>query len=150
MAEARSPDFPSERLMVCLNPLLRAERARKREQLLQATEQILEGIAARVRSKRKPLRGRDAINRRLGRELTRRKVGKHFEITVSAKALSRSRKQEQIAAEAQLDGIHIVRTSLEQEALGAEAAVATYKSLAGVQRTFRTSKDHLRVRPLHV
>jgi hypothetical protein len=150
VAEIRSPDFPGERLLVCLNPRLRAERARKREDLLQATEQILEGIAAAVRRKRQPLRGRDAINRRLGRELNRKKVGKHFEITVSAKALSWSRKQEQIAAEAQLDGIYIVRTSLQQQALGAEAVVAAYKSLAGVERAFRTSKEHLRVRPLHV
>ena len=150
VAEIRSPDFPSERLLVCLNPRLRAERARKREELLQATEQILEGIAAAVRRQRQPLRGRDAINRRLGRELNRKKVGKHFEITVRAKALSWSRKQEQIAAEAQLDGIYIVRTSLAEQDLRAEAAVEAYKSLAGVERAFRTSKDHLRVRPLHV
>ena len=150
VAEMRSPDFPGERLLVCLNPRLRAERARKREQLLQATEQILERLAGQVRRQRQPLRGRDAINRRLGRELNRKKVGKHFQIAVSDKALSWSRKREQIAAEAQLDGIYIVRTSLQEQALGPQAAVQAYKSLAGVERAFRTSKDHLRVRPLHV
>ena len=150
VAEIRSPDFPDERLLVCLNPRLRAERARKREALLQATEGILEGIAAQVRRGREPLRGRDAINRRLGRELNRKKVAKHFEVTVSDGELSWSRKPERIAAEAQLDGIYIVRTSLSEQALGAEATVAAYKSLAGVERAFRTSKDHLRIRPLHV
>ncbi len=150
VAEIRSPDYPGERLLVCLNPRLRAERARKREELLQATERILEGIAAQVRRGRGPFRGRDAIQRRLGRELHRKKVGKHFEITVGDRELGWSRKPERIAAEAQLDGIYIVRTSLEEEALGAEAAVEAYKSLAGVERAFRTSKQHLRIRPIHV
>ena len=150
VAEIRSPDYPGERLLVCLNPRLRAERARKREELLQATERILEGIAAQLRRGREPLRGRDAIHRRLGRELNRKKVGKHFEIVVGDGELGWSRKPERIAAEAQLDGIYIVRTSLEEEALGAEAAVQAYKSLAGVERAFRTSKDHLRIRPIHV
>ncbi len=150
VAEIRSPDYPGERLLVCLNPRLRAERARKREELLQATERILEGIAAQVRRGRGPLRGRDAIQRRLGRELHRKKMGKHFEITVGDRELGWSRKPERIAAEAQLDGIYIVRTSLEEEALGAEAAVEAYKSLAGVERAFRTSKQHLRIRPIHV
>ena len=150
VAEIRSEDFPGERLLVCLNPRLRAERARKREELLRATEQILEGIAAQVRRQRQPLRGRDAINRRLGRELNRKKVGKHFEIAVTDEQLSWSRRQEGIAAEVQLDGIYVVRTSLAEQELAAEAAVAAYKSLAGVERAFRTSKDHLRLRPLHV
>ncbi len=150
VAEIRSPDFPGERLLVCLNPRLRAERARKREDLLRATEQILEGIATHVRRQRKPLRGRDAIHRRLGRELNRKQVGKHFQITGSDGELNWSRQQEGIAAEAQLDGLYIVRTSLAQEDLGAEAAVAACTSLAGVERAFRTSKDHLRMRPIHV
>ena len=150
VAEIRSEEFPGERLLVCLNPRLRAERARKREELLQATERILEGLAAQVRRGREPLRGRDAINRRLGRELNRKKVGKHFQITVSDGHLSWSRRAERIAAEQQLDGIYVVRTSLAEQELGPAAAVEAYKSLAGVERAFRTSKDHLRVRPLHV
>ena len=150
VAEMRSEDFPGERLLVCLNPRLRAERARKREELLQATEGILEGIAAQVRRGREPLRGRDAINRRLGRELNRKKVGKHFQIAVSDGELSWSRRTERIAAEQQLDGIYVVRTSLAEEELGPAAAVEAYKSLSRVERAFRTSKDHLRIRPLHV
>ena len=150
VAEIRSPDFPGERLLVCLSPRLRAERVRKREALLQATEGILEGIAAQVRRGRKPLRGRDAINCRLGRELNRKKMAKHFEVTVSDGELSWSRQPERIAAEAQLDGIYIVRTSLPEQDLGAEATVAAYKSLAGVERAFRMGNDQLQIDPLHV
>ena len=150
VAEIRSPDFPGERLLVCLNPRLRTERARKREELLQATEQILEQIAAQVRRGKEPLRGRDAINRRVGSEVNRKKMAKHFEVTVGDRRLEWSRKEKRIAAEAQLDGIHIVRTSVAQKELGAEAAVEAYKSLAGVERAFRTGKTHLRVRPLDV
>ena len=151
VAEILSPDFPGERLLVCLNPRLRAERARKREELLQATERILEKIAALVQQGRKPLRGRDAINRRVGREANRKKMEKHFAIEVSEDALSWARKQERIEAEARLDGIYIVRTSLPADALGAEAAVAAYKSLARVERAFRSLKTtQLQVRPLYV
>ena len=103
-----------------------------------------------MRRQHQPLCGRDAINRRLGRELNRTKMGKHFQITVTDERLSWSRRQEGIAAEAQLDGIYIARASLEEQALGPEAAVEAYTSLAGVERAFRTSKYHLRVRPLHV
>ena len=151
VGEIVSPDFPGERLLVCLNPRLRDERARKREDLLQATEQILEGIAARVRRKKSPLRGVDKISRQVGREANRRKVEKHFEIEVQEDALRWSRREEKIAAEARLDGIYIVRTSLPAEKLGADDAVRAYKSLAGVERAFRALKTtRIRVRPLHV
>ena len=151
VAEIRSPDFPSERLLVCLNPRLRQERARKREALLQATERILEDIAAQVRRGRKPLRGCEAINRRVGREANRKKVEKHFAIEVSDSALRWSRKQDKIAAEARLDGIYVVRTSLPAERLEADAAVAAYKSLARVERAFRSLKtSQLEVRPVYV
>ena len=151
VAEILSPDFPGERLLACLNPRLRAERARKREDLLQATEALLEKIAAQVRRGRKPLRGRDAINRRVGREANRKKVEKHFEIVVTDAELRWSRKQERIAAEARLDGIYVVRTSLAQDALGADAAVAAYKSLARVERAFRSLKTtQLHLRPVYV
>ncbi len=100
LAEILSPDFPGERLLVCLNPRLRAERARKREELLQATERILEGITAKVRRRRQPLRGRDAINRLVGREANRKKVEQHFAIEVTDEDLRWSRKAERIAAEA--------------------------------------------------
>ena len=148
VAEIRSPDCPGERLLVCLHPRLRAARARKREELLQATERILEKIAALLQQGRKPLRGRHAIHRRVGREANRKKMEKHFAIEVSDDALSWARKQERIEAEARLDGIYIVRTSLPADALGAEAAVAAYKSLARVERAFRSLQTtQLQVRP---
>ena len=149
VAEIRSPDFPGERLLVCLNPRLRAERARKREALLRETERVLEGIAAMVR--RKTLRGQDAIQRRLGRDANRKKVEKHFALEVTDEELRWSRRPERIAAEARLDGIYVVRTNLPADALEADAAVAAYKSLARVERAFRSLKTtQLQVRPLYV
>ena len=151
VAEIRSPEFPDERLLVCLNPRLQQERARKREALLQATERILEQVAAKVRRGRKPWQGSAAINRRLGREVNRHKMEKHFEIELQGRQLSWSRKAEQIAAEARLDGVYVVRTSLAGETLGADAAVAAYKGLARVERAFRSLKTtQLELRPLYV
>ena len=140
VAEIASPDFPGERLLVCLNPRLREERARKREDLLLATEAILEEIARVVRQPHSKLRGRDRINRRVGREANRRKVQKHFQISVSDNNLTWSRDEDSIAAEAQLDGIYIIRTSLPAEAISAHDAVYAYKSLAQIERAFRNSE----------
>ena len=149
VAEITGPDFPGERLMVCLNPRLREERARKREALLQATEATLATMAASVRSGR--LKGREAINRRVGRDANRRKVEKHFEITVTDGAITWRRRAERIAAEGRLDGVYVIRTSLDSEAIGAEAAVEAYKSLAQVERAFRVLKaSRLEIRPVHV
>ncbi len=149
VAEVTGPDFPGERLMVCLNPRLREERARKREDLLRATEETLETIAAAVRSGR--LKGRQAINRRVGRDANRRKVEKHFEITVTDDAITWSRRQERIAAEGRLDGVYVIRTNLKPEAIGPEAAVVAYKSLAQVERAFRVLKaSRLEIRPVYV
>ncbi len=151
VAEIVSPDFPGERLMVCFNPRLHEERARKREDLLQATEAILERIAEIVRRPGSRLRGRDRINRRVGREANRRKVEKHFDIRVQDDDLTFTRNVEKITAEAQLDGIYIVRTSLDDTAIGAHQAVAAYKSLSRVERAFRTLKSaRLKVRPVYV
>ena len=151
VAEIASPDFPGERLLVCLNPRLREERARKREDLLLATEAILEEIARVVRQPHSKLRGRDQINRRVGREANRRKVQKHFQISVSDNNLTWSRDEDKIAAEAQLDGIYIIRTSLPAEAISAHDAVYAYKSLAQVERAFRNCKvTRLEVRPVYV
>jgi transposase len=151
VAEIRSPEFPDERLLVCLNPRLQQERARKREDLLQATERILEQVAGKVRRGREPWRGQAAINRRLGREINRYQMEKHFQIEVHGRELSWSRKSEQIAAEARLDGVYVVRTSLSEQALGADAAVAAYKALARVERAFRSLKTtQLELRPLYV
>ena len=149
MAEVTGPDFPGERLMVCLNPRLREERRRKREDLLKATEEALEAIAASVRAGR--LKGREAIDRRVGRDANRRKVGKHFGIDVADGGISWRRLEDRIAAEARLDGVYVIRTSLDSASLGPEAAVEAYKSLARVERAFLTMKaSRLRIRPVHV
>ena len=148
VAEVTGPDFPGERLMVCLNPRLRQERRRKREDLLKATEEALHGIAASVRSGR--LKGRAAIDRRVGRDVNRRKVGKHLEVDVADGGIAWRRREDRIAAEARLDGVYVVRTSLGPEAMGTEAAVDAYKSLAGVERAFRNAKSDLRIRPVYV
>ena len=121
VAQITAPDFPGERLMVCLNPRLKEERARKREELLQATEATLTETARTVRRPGARLRGRDRINRRVGREANRRKVEKHFDITVTDDDLTWARNEEKIQAEARLDGIYIVRTSLDEDTLGADA-----------------------------
>ena len=151
VAEIASPDFPGERLMVCLNPRLREERRRKREALLKATEASLEEIARIVGQPRSKLRGRDRINRRVGREANRRKVEKHFQITVTDDKLEWARDEDKITAEALLDGIYIVRTSLPAEAISPDEAVLAYKSLSKVERAFRFMKQsRLQVRPIYV
>ena len=154
IAEILSPDFPGERLLVCLNPRLRRERARKREELLSATEEILETIASAVCSPNARLRGRAAINRRVSRDVSRKKVDKHFLIEVTDEDIRWSRRQEKIDAEAQLDGIYIIRTSLEVSDIGAAEAVEAveaYKSLSQVERAFRSLQTaQLALRPVFV
>ena len=149
VGEIRSDLYPGERLMVCLNPRLREERRTKREDLLVATERILEGVAELVRNG--SLRGAEKINRRVGREADRRKVGKHFDIVVTDGEMRWERKEGRIRAEAALDGIYIVRTSLGDSDIGAEQAVFAYKQLSTVERAFRSIKTtSLRVRPIYV
>ncbi len=153
VAEIHSPEFPGERLLVCLNPRLKAERARKRERVLQATEQILECIADLLRRGSGPVlsQGKDAINLHVGREAHRRLVEKHFQIEVSDSELRWERKQDSIAAEGRLDGIYVVRTSVAQDKLAADEAVAAYKRLAGVERAFCTMQtSRLQMRPIDV
>ena len=151
VAEITGPDFPGERLMVCLNPRLRNERRRKREDLLQATEEALEAIAAAAARRKAGPANRDRTIKAIGREANRRKVEKHFDITVHDAGLDWARNRDRIEAEARLDGIYVVRTSLDAEAIGPEAAVEAYKSLAGVERAFLTMKtSRLRIRPVHV
>ena len=148
VAEITGPDFPGERLMVCLNPRLREERRRKREDLLRAAENALKAIAGSVRSGR--LKVREAIDRRVGRDLHRRKVGKHFEVVVTDGGIAWRRREYRIAAEARLDGVYVIRTSLNATSMGAAGAVEAYKSLAGVERAFRNAKTDLRIRPVYV
>ena len=151
VAEIVSPEFPGERLLVCLNPRLREQRALKREALLEATEEILETIAQGLRRPGAPHRGRDWINRRVGREANRRKVEKHFQITVTDEALRWSRNQEKIAAEARLDGLYVIRTSLNAATMGPGEVVEAYKSLSRVEQAFRLLKTtRLQVRPVYV
>jgi hypothetical protein len=150
LAEIASPDFPGERLVVCKNPDLAAERRRKREDLLAATEQELARIKAAVERDRRPLRGRDAIALKVGAVLGRRKVAKHFALTITDEGLSFARDAAAIAKEAALDGFYVLRTSVPAEALDAPATVLAYKSLAQVERAFRSLKTvDLEVRPVH-
>jgi hypothetical protein len=150
LAEITHPDFPGERLIACFNPLLAAERARKREDLLQATERELEKVAAATRREKRALRGKEQIGLRVGKVLGRFKMAKHFEMTITDTAFSYGRKQEAIDAEAALDGIYVLRTSVPKEVLGAEDTVRAYKDLAKVERAFRCLKTvDLHVRPIH-
>jgi hypothetical protein len=150
LAEIRHPDFPGERLIACFNPLLAAERARKREDLLQATERELEKVAAATRREKRALRGQDKIGLRVGKVLGRFKMAKHFEITITEAAFTYARKTEAIAAETRLDGLYVLRTSVSKKVLGAEDTVRAYKDLAKVERAFRCLKTvDLHVRPIH-
>jgi transposase len=150
MAEVTSPEFPGERLMVCRNPLLAEERARKREELLAATEAELETIVKATQRRSRPLRGAAPIGLRVGKVLNRYKVGKHFELSITEDSFGYERKQERIEQEAALDGLYVVRTDVETQQLSAEAVVRTYKSLSRVERAFRTMKKiDLKVRPIY-
>jgi Transposase DDE domain len=149
LAEIESPDYPGERLIVCRNPALGAERARKRHELLEATERELEHIQARVRRARQPLRGADKIGRAVGAVLGRRKVAKHFQIAITDHDLCFTRDTAAIAAEAALDGVYVLRTNVPQETLSAADTVRAYKSLSGVERAFRSLKTvDLELRPV--
>ncbi len=149
MAEIASPDYPGERLIVCRNPALAEQRTRKRIELLDHTERALTRLQARVRRKRQPLRGAAEIGKALGALCARSKVAKHFEIAISDDDLSFLRDQAAIDAEAALDGFYVLRTSLPAKALDAQATVRAYKSLAQVERAFRSLKTvDLDVRPV--
>ena len=150
LAEIHHPDFPDERLVVCRNPLLAAERARKREELLQATEKELEKIRQAAQRPRRRLHGKDRLGLRAGRVLHRFKMGKHFQLEITDDGFSYGRKQAAIAAEAALDGIYVIRTSVPAEALDADTCVASYKRLSAVERAFRSLKSvDLKIRPIH-
>jgi len=149
MAEITSPDYPGERLVVCKNPLLAEERARKRAELLAATEKDLARIAARVRRARRPLRGAAAIGQAVGAVLGRRHMAKHFQISITDDTFSFAQTPLSIAAEAALDGIYVVRTNLPTEHSDAAATVRAYKSLSGVEHAFRSLKTvDLELRPV--
>jgi len=149
LLELTSEHFPGERLVVCRNPLLTEERARKRGELLAATEADLAKIAAATQRARKPLRGEQAIALRVGRVIEHFHMAKHLELTITDTSLSWQRRHEAIAQEAALDGLYVIRTSVPAEQLDAAAAVAAYKSLSNVERAFRSIKTvDLHVRPV--
>jgi transposase len=150
MASITSPDFPGERLVVCRNPDLAAERSRKREDLLGATEKDLARIKTAAERKRNPLRGTAEIALAAGAVLNTYKMKKHFDLTITDDAFSYARKTEEIAAEAATDGLYVVRTSLSEATLGDADTVRSYKSLALVERAFRCIKTvDLNVRPVY-
>src|SRR6476469_9262926 len=136
MVSITSPDFPGERLVVCRNPDLAAERARKREELLTATEKDLAPIKARVERKRKTLRGAAQIALAVGAVIEQHKMCQHFELAITANRSVFARKTAEIAAEAATDGIYIVRTGLSVDVLDDAATVRSYKSLSQVERAF--------------
>lgn len=149
LAEIDHPDYPGERLVVCRNPALAAERARKREELLAATEAELHKIEAATRRAKRPLRGRDRIGVRVGKVINRHKVAKHFQIQITEDGLTFRRDHTRIAAEAALDGIYVIRTNVGAEHMSAEEVVSSYKRLAHVERAFRIYNTELDVRPIH-
>ena len=150
MASITSPDFPGERLVVCRNPDLADQRTRKREDLLVATERELARIKTAVVRKRDPLRGTAAIALAVGAVLNKHKMRKHFDLDITDAAFSFTRKTAEIAAEAAIDGIYVVRTSALAETLDDADTVSGYKSLSLVERAFRCIKTvDLRVRPVY-
>jgi hypothetical protein len=150
MASITTPDFPDERLVVCRNSDLAAERSRKREELLVATERDLARIQAAVVRRRAPLRGAAEIALAVGAVINRHKMAKHFEINISAEAFNFARKTAEIAAEAAIDGIYVVRTNLPAETCDDATTVRSYKSLALVERAFRCLKTaDLQIRPVY-
>jgi len=149
LAEIESPDFPGERLIVCKNHALAEERRRKRNELLDATEKDLKDIEKRIVRKRKPLRGADEIGLAVGKLIGRRKVGKHFNITIADDSLSFTRDHAAIAKEAALDGFYVLRTNAPAKAINTADTVRAYKSLARVERAFRCLKTtDLEIRPI--
>ena len=149
LVEIRSDAYPGERLMVCRNPLLAEERARKRDELLQATEALLEPIVAATKREKWRLKGQDKIGVRVGKVVGKYKMAKHFELEIEEDSFGYRRTPESIAAEAALDGLYVVRTSLAETQLDAEATVRAYKRLSAVERAFRSLKTvDLKVRPV--
>jgi hypothetical protein len=148
LAEIAHPDYPGERLIACRNPLLAAERARKRAELLSATETLLAPLSAAVAAGR--LVGADRIGLRVGKVINKYKMAKHFDLAITDTTLIITRRQAQIDAEAALDGIYVLRTSVPADRLDPPGVVLAYKNLAHVERDFRTIKtDDLDLRPIH-
>ena len=149
LCEITHPDYPDERLVACKNPFLAQARSTKREALLASTEAEVAKIAAAVEREHRPLRGKDKIALRVGRVINHYKVAKHFLTEIADDSFSFSRDQHKIAAEAALDGIYVLRTSLGPEELDAPGVVSSYKALENVERAFRGFNTDLDIRPIH-
>lgn len=135
------PDHPDERLIACRNPLLAAERTRKRKVLLDATDELLKALAERIAKPRSRIRGADRIGIEVGKIVNKKKMAKHYRITITADTFTFERDEEKIAAEAALDGVYVVRTSLSEERMADAQVVEHYKKLAAVERSFRSMKS---------
>jgi transposase len=150
LGEVTDPSYPGERLVVCRNPVLAEERGRKREDLLKATERELEKIAQATSRPKRRLKGKGKIALKVGKVLNKFKVGKHFHLSITEDGFSYQRKEKQIAKEAALDGIYVIRTSLRAESLQAQGVVKAYKQLSVVEQAFRSYKSiDLKVRPIY-
>ena len=150
LASICSPDYPGERLIVCHNPLLAGERTRKRDALLAATETELDKIVAATQREKRPFKGKDRIALRVGKMINRFKMAKHFELEIEEQFFAYRRKQQQIEAEAALDGIYVIRTSVPNTLLDDTKIVSAYKGLSVVERAFRSIKTvDLQVRPIY-
>ena len=148
LAEIHHPDYPDERLIACRNPALAVERTRKRQDMLQATDKLLAGVADRVT--RGTLAGAGEIGKAVGKVIDKHKMGKHFHTTITDTAFTYRRDQARIDAEAELDGIYVLRTSVDADTLDPAGIVEGYKNLANVERDFRIIKtDDLDLRPIH-
>jgi hypothetical protein len=151
LCEVSSPEFPDERLIVCRNPALASERARKRQELLTLTEKDLEKVKQMVEGDRGTLRGANAgkIGERAGRVVNKRKMAKHFTLTISDGAFGYARNQAQIDEEALLDGIYVIRTGEPASRIGSAGVVRAYKQLKVNERSFKEMKTTLEIRPVH-
>jgi len=150
LAEISDPAYPGERLIACKNPILAEERARKREDLLKATEKELAQVAAATQRAKRPLRGASAIGLRVGRVLGHFKMGKHFQIRIENNGFQYERDQKRIDDESALDGIYVIRTSVLPDQLSGSDTVRCYKRLSTVERAFRSTKTvDLKIRPVH-
>ena len=149
LAEISDPDYPGERLVVCKNPFLAYERARKREELLQSTEKMLNKVVEATMRQMRRLKGKEKIALRVGNILNRYKMAKHFSVEIQDDSFSYSRNHKTISAESSLDGIYVIRTSLSQEDMSAVNTVRSYKNLSKAERAFRTLKNiDLKIRPI--
>src|SRR6266702_8241324 len=150
LAEISDPAYPGERLIACKNPILAEERARKREDLLKATEKELAQVAAATQRSKRPLRGASAIGLRVGRVLGHFKMGKHFQIRIEDNGFHYQRDPKRIDEESALDGIYVIRTSVLPDKLSSSYTVRCYKRLSTFERAFRSVKTvDLKIRPVH-